>query len=135
MEKGIDKLTGELAKLADQLSKAIPKGYTELVKEYAYSHLMKAILSGVAVIALVIILVLSIVGVIKYIKYYTKNQESFTFEQKEFHSNLQIGGTVIGIFGLGFLIVSTVVACCNVASNLEHFVAPNYYMLKTIIGK
>ena len=135
MEKGIDKLTGELAKLADQLSKAIPKGYAELVKEYAYSHLMKAILSGVAVIALVVILVLSIFGVIKYIKYYTKNQSSFTFEQKEFHSTLQIAGAVIGIFGLAFLIATTVAACCNVASNLERFVAPNYYMLKTIIGK
>lgn len=135
MEKGIDKLTGELAELADRLSKAIPKGYTELVKEYAYSHLMKAILSGVAVIVLVVILVLSIVGVIKYIKYYIKNQESFTFEQKEFHSNLQIAGAIIGVFGLAFLISSTVAACCNVASNLERFVAPNYYMLKTIVGK
>lgn len=135
MEKGIDKLTGELAKLADQLSKAIPKGYAELVKEYAYSHLMKAILSGVAVLALVVILVFSIVGVIKYIKYYIKNQENFTFEQKEFHNTLQIVGTLVGVLILTILIVTTVVACCNVASNLEHFVAPNYYMLKTIIGK
>lgn len=135
MEKGIDKLTGELAKLADQLSKAIPKGYAELVKEYAYSHLMKAILSGVAVIALVVIFVLAIVGVIKYFKYYTKNKPNLTIEQEEFHSTLQIIIGVIGIFGIVFLVFSTVSACCSVASNLERFVAPNYYMLKTIIGK
>ena len=49
---GIDKLTGELAEIAKELSKAIPTGYTELVREYQASFISMLTVSIVLLIIL-----------------------------------------------------------------------------------
>lgn len=49
---GVDKLTGELADIAKELSKAIPKGYAELVREYQASFISMLTVSIVLLIVL-----------------------------------------------------------------------------------
>lgn len=65
MEKGIDKLTGELAKLAKELSKAIPKGYAELVREYSTAHQLAAVKNLVWVVVYLLVIIVAIFLVIK----------------------------------------------------------------------
>ena len=49
---GVDKLTGELAEIAKELSKAIPKGYAELVIEYQASFISMLTISIVLLVVL-----------------------------------------------------------------------------------
>lgn len=135
MEKGIDKLTGELAKLADELSKAIPKGYAELVKEYALDHGAAAIGNGIlALLAIVFLAVVICIG----IKYIPKFATRLAKHSKDFYFVYNITYTIcIMITGvIVFIAISIIFGYIEgCVYEIRHMLAPNYYMLKTIIGK
>lgn len=135
MEKGIDKLTGELAKLADQLSKAIPKGYAELVKEYALDHGVAAIGKAVMILVLIIILVIGICLEVKWFKKHARKiADASDCPEDKYNSILFncVFGTALTTVVLVCVILSLGNDCVN---EIRHMIAPNYYMLKTIVGK
>ena len=135
MEKGIDKLTGELAKLADQLSKAIPKGYAELVKEYAFDHGVAAIGNGLLALLTIALLAVVVCIEIKYLaKFATrlaKHSEDFYFV---YNLTYVLCLIITGVFvSIAVCIIFGYIKAC--VYEIRHMIAPNYYMLKTIIGK
>lgn len=129
MEKGINKLTGELAKLAKELSKAIPKGYAELVREYSVAHQLAA---GKNLFWAVVLLLVIIVAIVIVIKIANKilNDDEVDADGKG--------------FGLGILaFVSTIVLLLLIGTlgvqldgfiyELQRALSPNYYMLHQLI--
>ena len=129
MEKGIDQLTGELAKLAKELSKAIPKGYGELVREYSVAHQWAAGKNLVWVAILLLIIIVAIIIVIKIAKRIL-NDDSLPIDDR---------WNAFGIFVLfsGFLI-SLLVMALGLELNgfiyeIQRALAPNYYMLHQLI--
>lgn len=135
MEKGIDKLTGELAKLADQLSKAIPKGYAELVKEYALDHGVAAIGTAVMILVLIVILVIGICLEVKWFKKHARKIADASDCPEDKYNSILFGCV------LGTSVITTVLVCVifslgnDCVNEIRHMIAPNYYMLKTIVGK
>lgn len=129
MEKGIDKLTGELAKLAKELSKAIPKGYGELVREYSVAHQWAAGNNLVKVAVLLLIIIAAIILVIKIGKLIL-NDDSLPIDDR---------WNVLAFFGIlsGFVIALLIIALGGELNGfiyeLQRALAPNYYMLYQLI--
>lgn len=129
MEKGIDKLTGELAKLAKELSKAIPKGYAELVREYSVAHQLGAGKNLVRAAILLLIIIVAIVLVIK-IGRRILNDDSLPIDDR---------WNVLAFFGVlsGFVIALLIMALGGELNGfiyeLQRALSPNYYMLHQLI--
>lgn len=129
MEKGIDKLTGELAKLAQELSKAIPKGYAELVREYSVAHQLAAGKNLFWATILLLIIIAAIVIIIKIANKVLNDDE------------LDIDGKAFGLGILGFVsIIALLLLIGTLGVQLDGFIyelqralAPNYYMLHQLI--
>ena len=129
MEKGIDQLTGELAKLAKELSKAIPKGYAELVREYSVAHQLAAVKNLVWVAVYLLVIVVAIVIVIKIAKRIL-NDDSLPIDDR---------WEILAFFGIfsGFVIALLIMALGGELNGfiyeLQRALAPNYYMLHQLI--
>lgn len=129
MEKGIDKLTGELAKLAKELSKAIPKGYAELVREYSVAHQLAAVKNLVWVVVYLLVIIVAIFLVIKIGKRIL-NDDSLPIDDR---------WNVLAFFGVlsGFVIALLIMALGGELNGfiyeLQRALAPNYYMLHQLI--
>ena len=129
MEKGIDQLTGELAKLAKELSKAIPKGYAELVREYSVAHQLAAVKNLVWVVVYLLIIIVAIFLVIKIGKRIL-NDDSLPIDDR---------WNVLAFFGVlsGFVIALLIMALGGELNGfiyeLQRALAPNYYMLHQLI--
>lgn len=129
MEKGIDKLTGELAKLAKELSKAIPKGYAELVREYSTAHQLAAVKNLVWVVVYLLVIIVAIFLVIKIGKRIL-NDDSLPIDDR---------WNVLAFFGVlsGFVIALLIMALGGELNGfiyeLQRALAPNYYMLHQLI--
>lgn len=129
MEKGIDKLTGELAKLAKELSKAIPKGYAELVREYSVAHQLAAVKNLVWAVIVLLIIIVALVIIIKIVKRIINDDE------------LDIDGKAFGLGIFGFVsIIALILLIGTLGVQLDGFIyelqralAPNYYMLHQLI--
>ena len=129
MEKGIDQLTGELAKLAKELSKAIPKGYAELVREYSTAHQLAAGKNLFWAVILLLVITASIVIIIKIANKVLNDDE------------LDIDGKAFGLGILGFVsIIALLLLIGTLGAQLDGFIyelqralAPNYYMLHQLI--
>lgn len=129
MEKGIDQLTGELAKLAKELSKAIPKGYAELVREYSTAHQLAAVKNLVWVVVYLLVIIVAIFLVIKIGKRIL-NDDSLPIDDR---------WNVLAFFGVlsGFVIALLIMALGGELNGfiyeLQRALAPNYYMLHQLI--
>jgi len=129
VEKGIDQLTGELAKLAKELSKAIPKGYAELVREYSVAHQLAAVKNLVWVVVYLLIIIVAIFLVIKIGKRIL-NDDSLPIDDR---------WNVLAFFGVlsGFVIALLIMALGGELNGfiyeLQRALAPNYYMLHQLI--
>lgn len=129
MEKGIDQLTGELAKLAKELSKAIPKGYAELVREYSVAHQLAAVKNLVWVVVYLLVIIVAIVIVIQIAKRIL-NDDSLPIDDR---------WEAFAIFALfsGFLISLLFMALGGELNGfiyeIQRALAPNYYMLHQLI--
>lgn len=129
MEKGIDKLTGELAKLAKELSKAIPKGYAELVREYSVAHQWAAGKNLVKVAVLLLIIIVAIVLVIKIARQIL-NVDSLPIDDR--WEALAFFGALSG-FVIAMLIMALSGELNGFIYELQRALAPNYYMLHQLI--
>lgn len=129
MEKGIDKLTGELAKLAKELSKAIPKGYAELVREYSVAHQWAAVKNLVWVAVLLIIIIVAIILVIKISKRIL-NDNSLDIDDRWGGFGIFV---ILSCFGIAMLIMTLGGELDGFIYELQRALAPNYYMLHQLI--
>lgn len=132
---GVDKLTGELADIAKELNKAIPKGYAELVREYQASFI------SMLTISIVLIIVLSIATFFI--------AKDFVKKAKELIELYIIPSSVTVKDGNRATVLSTVLfieACVlclliifigqNIGDtifNMQRVFAPNYYMIRGIL--
>lgn len=129
MEKGIDKLTGELAKLAKELSKAIPKGYAELVREYSVAHQLGAGKNLVRAAILLLIIIVAIFLVIKIGKRIL-NDDSLPIDDRW---NVLAFFGVLSCFVIAMLIMALGGELNGFIYELQRALAPNYYMLHQLI--
>ena len=129
MGKGIDKLTGELAELAKELSKAIPKGYAELVREYSVAHQLGAGKNLVRVAILLLIIIVAIVLVIK-IGRRILNDDSLPIDDRW---NVLAFFSVLSGFVIALLIMALGGELNGFIYELQRALAPNYYMLHQLI--
>lgn len=129
MEKGIDKLTGELAKLAKELSKAIPKGYAELVREYSVAHQLGAGKNLVRAAILLLIIIVAIFLVIKIGKRIL-NDDSLPIDDRW---NVLVFFGVLSCFVIAMLIMALGGELNGFIYELQRALAPNYYMLHQLI--
>lgn len=129
MEKGIDKLTGELAELAKELSKAVPKGYAELVREYSVAHQLEAGKNLVKAVVLLLIIIVAIVLVIKIARQIL-NVDSLPIDDR--WEALAFFGALSG-FVIAMLIMALSGELNGFIYELQRALAPNYYMLHQLI--
>lgn len=129
MEKGIDQLTGELAKLAKELSKAIPKGYAELVREYSVAHQLGAGKNLVRAAILLLIIIVAIFLVIKIGKRIL-NDDSLPIDDRW---NVLAFFGVLSCFVIAMLIMALGGELNGFIYELQRALAPNYYMLHQLI--
>lgn len=129
MEKGIDKLTGELAKLAKELSKAVPKGYAELVREYSVAHQLAAVKNLVWVVVYLLVIIVAIVIVIQIAKRILNEDEL----DSESRLSILALFAIISIFALIFLFMALGGELNGFIYELQRALSPNYYMLHQLI--
>lgn len=132
---GVDKLTGELADIAKELSKAIPKGYAELVREYQASFISMLTVS----IILLIVLSIAIFFIAKdFVKKAKKLVAIYVSPESSNNKNESYTFTLSIV-----LLIEAVVLCVllmligqNIGDtifNMQRVFAPNYYMIRGLL--
>ena len=132
---GVDKLTGELADIAKELNKAIPKGYAELVREYQASFI------SMLTISIVLIIVLSIVTFFIAKDFVKKAKELIELYIIPSSVTVKDGNRATVLFTV--LFIEACVLCLliifigqNIGDtifNMQRVFAPNYYMIRGIL--
>ena len=132
---GVDKLTGELVDIAKELSKAIPKGYAELVREYQASFISMLTIS----IVLLIVLGVATFFIAKDFIKKTKKLITVYFVPNSTSPKDANQATVLFIV----LFIEACVLCLliifigqNIGDtifNMQRVFAPNYYMIRGIL--
>lgn len=132
---GVDKLTGELADIAKELSKAIPKGYAELVREYQASFISMLTIS----IVLLIVLGVATFFIAKDFIKKTKKLITVYFVPNSTSPKDANQATVLFIV----LFIEACVLCLliifigqNIGDtifNMQRVFAPNYYMIRGLL--
>lgn len=132
---GVDKLTGELADIAKELSKAIPKGYTELVREYQASFISMLTVS----IVLLIVLGVATFFVAKDFVKKTKKLTTVYIVPNSVTPKEANQATVLFIIlfieacVLFLLIVFIGYNIKDMIFNMQRVFAPNYYMIRGLL--
>lgn len=133
---GVDKLTGELADIAKELSKAIPKGYAELVREYQASFISMLTVS----IVLLIVLCLATFFIVKdFVKKAKKliaifvSPEFKNNNEDETYTSMLIIVLFIEAGILCFLIIFIGQNIGDMIFNMQRVFAPNYYMIRGLL--
>lgn len=132
---GVDKLTGELADIAKELNKAIPKGYAELVREYQASFI------SMLTISIVLIIVLSIATFFIAKDFVKKAKELIELYIIPSSVTVKDGNRATVLFTV--LFIEACVLCLliifigqNIGDtifNMQRVFAPNYYMIRGIL--
>lgn len=132
---GVDKLTGELADIAKELSKAIPKGYAELVREYQASFISMLTVS----IVLLIVLGVATFFVAKDFVKKTKKLTTVYIVPNSVTPKEANQATVLFIIlfieacVLFLLIVFIGYNIKDMIFNMQRVFAPNYYMIRGLL--
>lgn len=132
---GVDKLTGELADIAKELSKAIPKGYAELVREYQASFI------SMLTVSIVLIIVLSIATFFIAKDFVKKAKElielyiipSSVTVKDENRATVLFTVLFIEACVLCLLIIFIGQNIGDTIFNMQRVFAPNYYMIRGIL--
>lgn len=132
---GVDKLTGELADIAKELSKAIPKGYAELVREYQASFISMLTIS----IVLLIVLGVATFFIAKDFVKKTKKLITVYIVPNSVTPKDANKATVLFIV----LFIEACVLCLliifigqnigDMIFNMQRVFAPNYYMIRGLL--
>lgn len=132
---GVDKLTGELADIAKELNKAIPKGYAELVREYQASFI------SMLTISIVLIIVLSIATFFIAKDFVKKAKELIELYIIPSSVTVKDGNRATVLFTV--LFIEACVLCLliifigqNIGDtifNMQRVFAPNYYMIRGLL--
>lgn len=132
---GVDKLTGELADIAKELSKAIPKGYAELVREYQASFISMLTVS----IVLLIVLGVATFFIAKDFVKKTKKLTTVYIVPNSVTPKEANQATVLFIIlfieacVLFLLIVFIGYNIKDMIFNMQRVFAPNYYMIRGLL--
>lgn len=132
---GVDKLTGELADIAKELSKAIPKGYAELVREYQASFMSMLTIS----IVLLIVLGVATFFIAKDFVKKTKKLTTVYIVPNSVTPKEANQATVLFIIlfieacVLFLLIVFIGYNIKDMIFNMQRVFAPNYYMIRGLL--
>lgn len=132
---GVDKLTGELADIAKELNKAIPKGYAELVREYQASFISMLIVSIVLIIVLSIATFFIAKDFVKKAKKLVAiyvSPKSSTNKNEDYTLTLSIV-LFIEACVLCLLIIFIGQNIGDMIFNMQRVFAPNYYMIRGIL--
>lgn len=135
---GVDKLTGELAKIAKELSKAIPKGYAELVREYQASFI------SMLTVSIVLLIVLGVVTFFIARDFVKKAKKLIAVcVSPEFKNNNEDEDEAYTSMLLIVLLIEACVLCLliifigqNIGDtifNMQRVFAPNYYMIRGLL--
>lgn len=132
---GVDKLTGELADIAKELNKAIPKGYAELVREYQASFIAMMTVSIVLIIVLSIATFFIAKNFIKKVKKLIAiyvSPKSSNNKNEDYTLALSIV-LFIEACVLCLLIIFIGQNIKDLIFNMQRVFAPNYYMIRGIL--
>lgn len=132
---GVDKLTGELADIAKELNKAIPKGYAELVREYQASFISMLIVSIVLIIVLSIATFFIAKDFVKKAKKLVAiyvSPKSSTNKNEDYTLTLSIV-LFIEACVLCLLIIFIGQNINDMIFNMQRVFAPNYYMIRGLL--
>lgn len=132
---GVDKLTGELADIAKELNKAIPKGYAELVREYQASFISMLTISIVLIIVLSIATFFIAKDFVKKAKKLVAIYVSPKSSNNKNESYTSMLSTVLFIEAcvLCLLIIFIGQNIGDTIFNMQRVFAPNYYMIRGIL--
>lgn len=132
---GVDKLTGELADIAKELNKAIPKGYAELVREYQASFISMLTVSIVLLIVLGIATFFIAKDFVKKVKkVITVYSVPNSITPKEANqANVLFIVLFIEACVLFFLIIFIGQNIGDMIFNMQRVFAPNYYMIRGLL--
>ena len=133
---GIDKLTGELAEIAKELSKAIPTGYTELVREYQASFISMLTVSIVLLIILGIPTFFTAKDFVKKAKKLIAICVSPEFKnnnEDEAYTSMLIIVLFIEAIMLFVLLLFIIQNIGDLIFNMQRVFAPNYYMIRSLL--
>ena len=132
---GVDKLTGELADIAKELSKAIPKGYAELVREYQASFI------SMLTVSTILVIVLSIATFFIAKDFVKKAKELIELYIIPSSVTVKDGNRATVLFTV--LFIEACVLCLliifigqNIGDtifNMQRVFAPNYYMIRGLL--
>lgn len=132
---GVDKLTGELADIAKELSKAIPKGYAELVREYQASFI------AMMTVSIVLIIVLGIATFFIAKNFIKKVKKLIAIYVSPKSSNYKNEDYTLALFIV--LFIEACVLCLliifigqnikDLIFNMQRVFAPNYYMIRGLL--
>lgn len=133
---GVDKLTGELAKIAKELSKAIPKGYAELVREYQASFISMLTVSIVLLIVLGVVTFFIARDFVKKAKKLIAVCVSPEFKnnnEDEAYTSMLLIVLLIEACVLCLLIIFIGQNIGDTIFNMQRVFAPNYYMIRGLL--
>lgn len=117
----MNNLSNEIVHLSKVLEKQIPKGYHELVIEYVRQN----IVNGVGNFLLALFLLGIVIAFIKVvIKNYLSGEEGFFFDE-DHDETLALLICMIAAIGLS---ICAIAFFKNSFTDLQHVVAPNYYL-------
>lgn len=129
-------LSNEIVRLSKVLEKQIPKGYHELVIEYVRQNVVGAIYD---LITIFLCLIIGYFIVKEVFKSYRNKETSLFFEPIRFNGTSYvlntIGDVALGVAIIVGIIITILFLCSfiNVLTSIQHAVAPNYYLIKSVI--
>jgi len=124
----LNNLSNEIMHLSKVLEKQIPKGYHEIVTEYV----RKSMVSGTYKVLEAIACIFLLYFIIKFLLRSIHNKDGFYYEDYE----VSLPGVALfaGTVFLGIILVVLFFTDLEgVATNFQHAVAPNYYLIKSFI--
>ena len=124
----MNNLSNEIVHLSKVLEKQIPKGYHEIVTEYVRQN----IVNGTYKVLEAIVCAFAFYLMIKFLLRLINNKDSFYYENSE----VSLPGISLfaGIVFLGIvLFILFITDLEDAAGNIQHAVAPNYYLIKSFI--
>lgn len=126
----MNNLANEIAHISKVLEKNIPKGYHQLVTEYVRQSVVSAV-GNLLLMFFLLGIVISFITIV--LKSYYEHHENMIFE--DYGDLTDAGAMIVGIGGFLSMILFIVVifAFTSMFTEIEHAVAPNYYLIKSFL--
>jgi len=120
----------EIAHISKVLEKNIPKGYHQLVTEYVRQSVVSAV-GNLLLMFFLLGIVISFITIV--LKSYYEHHKNMIFE--DYGDLTDAGAMIVGIGGFLSMILFIVVifAFTSMFTEIEHAVAPNYYLIKSFL--